>query len=492
MKKLFLCLLAIVMLVPLMAACNDEGATTSNESGFGTEEFKMTTPVRDLGGKEIRVINWDFNSSIVEHSGEILYAEENPSSVDDAKKWVVDQVEELYNVDIVGDSIGNADGTTIQDIIKNQVMAGDPETDYHIAFNKLAATATLVAEGYIQDLNSISTIDLSASWWDQNAVNDLSIGGKVYFTCGDINTYDDLGTWCVLFNKNMKEQYLKDVDLYALAREGKWTYDKFYELCTADKITHDSNGDGALDEKDTWAFGTETYNIFIHVISAGEKIAKKNEDDLPYLTLSEETQKTYGILTEVLDFYNDANTVLVANNYGTKFPDNPWGETVHKAFVEGRELFYMCGLIHVSSFRQMEDEFGILPIPKWDAKQDRYYHSVSIDNSTVMSIPSNITGQDLEDIGLVISAIGELSEYKLMPAFYDVQLKYRDSRDDESAEMLDIIFDSRTFDLGATYNESLNGILWTYTSLDKNIANRFESALPAAETKLEELLELIA
>ena len=193
-----------------------------------------------------------------------------------------------------------------------------------------------------------------------------------------------------------------------------------------------------------------------------------------------------------MDFYNDANTVLVANNYGTKFPDNPWGETVHKAFVEGRELFYMCGLIHVSSFRKMEDEFGILPIPKWDAKQDRYYHSVSIDNSTVMSIPSNITGQDLEDVGLVISAIGELSEYKLMPAFYDVQLKYRDSRDDESAEMLDIIFDSRTFDLGATYNESLNGILWQYTSLDKNIANRFESALPAAETKLEDLLELIA
>jgi hypothetical protein len=492
MKKLFLCLLAIVMLVPLMAACNDEGATTSNESGFGTDEFKMTTPVRDLGGKEIRVVNWDFNSSIVEHSGEILYAEENPSSVDDAKKWVVDQVEELYNVDIVGDSISTADGTTIQDIIKNQVMAGDPETDYHIAFNKLAATATLVAEGYIQDLNSISTIDLSASWWDQNAVNDLSIGGKVYFTCGDINTYDDLGTWCVLFNKNMKEQYLKDVDLYAIAREGKWTYDKFYELCTADKITHDSNGDGALDEKDTWAFGTETYNIFIHVISAGEKIAKKNEDDLPYLTLSVETQKTYSILTEVLDFYNDANTVLVANNYATKFPDNPWGETVHKAFVEGRELFYMCGLIHVSSFRKMEDEFGILPIPKWDAKQDRYYHSVSIDNSTVMSIPSNISGQDLEDVGLVISAIGELSEYKLMPAFYDVQLKYRDSRDDESAEMLDIIFDSRTFDLGATYNESLNGILWQYMSLDKNIANRFESALPAAETKLEDLLELIA
>lgn len=489
MKKFLLCLLALVMLIPLMTACNNESESSGDNSQFVTDDFKMTTPVKDLGGREIRVISWDFNSAIIEHSGEILYAEENPTSVDDAKKWVVDQVEDLYNVDITGE---NQNQTPIADIIKNQVLAGDPDTDYHIAFNKLALTATLVSEGYIQDLSAISTIDLSKSWWDQNAVEDLSIGGKVYFTCGDINTYDDQGTWCVLFNKRLSEQYLPGEDLYALARKGDWTYDKFVELCTSQKITHDSNGDNVLDEKDTWAFGTETYNIFIHVISAGEKIAQKDENDLPYLTLSEETEKTYDILTKVLDFYNDTNTVLVANNstYSAKFGNDCWEETVHKSFTEGRELFYMCGLIHVASFREMEDEFGILPVPKWSADQDRYHHSVSKDNSTVMSIPSNIVGEELEDLGLVISAIAELSEYKVTPAYYDVQLKYRDTRDDDSAEMLDIIFASRTFDLGAAYD--WGSIVAEYMSLDTNIANRFESKLPVAEAKLEETLELIA
>ncbi len=499
MKKFLLCLLAIVMLVPLMVACSDEGTDgdkSGNESIAGqqmeTSDFVQKTEVVDLQGKEIRVLNWDFNSTIVEHTGEILYAEENPSSVDEAKKWVVDQVEERYNCKITGH---NEKTTPINEILTQQIMASDPETDYHIVFNKLAQTAAFATENYLHDLNSVSTIDLSASWWDKNAVEDLSIGGQVFFTCGDINTYDDLGTWCVLFNKQLKERYLADEDLYGLAKSGKWTYDKFYELCTQNNITNDSNGDGALDEKDTWAFGTETYNVFIHVISAGEKIAKKDSNDLPYLTLSEETEGTYAILEKVLDFYNDENTVLVANNdkYSQKFANSPngcWGETVHKSFVEGRELFYMCGLIHVASFRKMEDEFGILPIPKFYSTQDRYYHSVSKDNSTVMSIPITVTGQELDNLGTLISALGEYSEYKVTPAFYDVQLKYRDARDDESAEMLDLIFDTRTFDLGAAFDWA--NIVGEYMNLNKSYASRFETKLTAAEAALEETLMNLA
>ncbi len=491
MKKLLICLLALIMLVPLMTACDD----SKNESSVTSApevSFVQTTPVKDMEGREFRVLYWDFSAgsnSILGYTGEILYAEENPSSVDEAKKWVVDQVEEQYNCTITGDSAYDY-ASNVPTQVKNQTLAGDEETDYHIVFDSCHTLSPLAADGYIQDLTEIETIDLSKSWWDQNAVNDFSIGGKVYFTCGDINTYDDLGTWCMLFNKRLKDQYLPDVDLYALAREGKWTYDKFCELITSENITNDSNGDGVLDEKDTWAFGTELYNIYVHVVSAGEKIAKKDDNDLPYITLSKETQKTYDILGKVIDFYMDTNTVLVADSpaYANKFAaSNCWEETVHKAFVEGRELFYMCGLIHAASFRVMEDEFGILPIPKYSAKQDRYYHTVSVGNMSAMCIPNGVQG--VEDIGLIISAISELSEHKLTPAFYDVQLKYRDTRDEDSAEMLDIIFDSRTFDLGATFG--WGGILEDYKKLDRSYAARFESTISKAEAKLEETLEHI-
>lgn len=494
MKKLLVCLLAVVMLVPLMAACENEANVSDNSqiSQLETDEFVQTTPVKDMEGREFRVLCWDWSAgsnSILGYTGEILYEEENPSSVDEAKKWVIDQVEELYNCEIGGDKVSDANNN-VPTQVKNQALAGDEETDYHIVFDSVRNIASLALEGYILDLKNISTIDLTASWWDKNAVNDLSIGGQVYFALGDINTYDDQGTWCMLFNKKLKEKYIPNVDLYDLARKGEWTWDKFNELITANQITNDSNGDGALDEKDTWAFGTEKYNMYVHVVSAGEKIAKKNSEDIPYLTLSEETDKTYDILGKVLDLYMDNSNVLVADNdvYATKFAtSNCWEETVHKAFIEGRELFYMCGLIHAASFRVMEDEFGILPIPKFYATQDRYYHTVSVGNSSAMCIPNGVQG--VEDIGLIVSAIAELSEYKLTPAYYDVQLKYRDTRDDDSAEMLDIIFDTRTFDLGSAFN--WGDLLTHYQQLNVNYASRFDSALPSAESKLEEALELI-
>ncbi len=489
MKKFLICLLALLMLVPLLVACNGDEKQEQSQESQGSGEYVPVTPVKDMGGKEFNVLchDWGYGStSILGYTGEIMYDEENPSSVDEAKKWVVDYVEAAYNCEIVGEKTGTE---SVPETIKNQVLAGSEDFEYDICFTGISSTAPLAIEGVIEDLRSISTIDLTQPWWDQNAVADLSIGGKVYFTCGAINTYDDQGTWCMLFNKNLKSTLGIEEDFYQLVRDDKWTFDKFVEICTESNATHDSDGDGDLDELDNWAFGTETYNVYVHVVASGQKITQKDGDDLPYLTLTKETEATYTVLQNTLEFYNDNNLVMIANGpiYGTKFPNHPWEETVHKAFIEGRELFYMCGLIHAASFRVMEDEFGILPIPKYYDHQDRYYHTVSQGNASCMCVPVGLS--DTEDVGLIISAVAEMSLQKVTPAYYDVQLKYRDSHDDESGEMLDIIFASRTFDLGAAFN--WGSLLTQYTSLDANVASRFEANLTSAQTKMEEMIEYI-
>ena len=486
MKKLIVCLLALLLCVPFFAACDKDGNENSNES-VGTGEYVPVTPVKDMEGKEFNVFCHDWtNASILGYTGEIMYAEENPSSVDEAKKRVVDYVETTYNCEIVGEK---SNVKLVPETIKNQVLSGSSDFEYDICFTGISSTAPLAVEGYIEDLKSISTIDLTDPWWDQNAVKDLSIGGKVFFTCGDINTYDDQGTWCMLFNKDLKNTLGIEEDFYQLVKDNQWTFDKFVEICTESGATYDYDGDGDQDELDNWAFGTETYNVYVHVVASGNKIAQKDEEDLPYLTLAEETEATYAVLQKTLKFYNNQGLVMIANGpiYGTKFPSFPWEETVHKAFIEGRELFYMCGLIHAASFRVMEDEFGILPIPKYSASQDNYYHTVSQGNASCMCIPIGL--QDTEDVGLIVSAIAEMSKQEVTPAYYDVQLKYRDSHDEESGEMLDIIFASRSFDLGAAFNWGT--ILTAYTSLDVNIASRFESKLGAAENAMNQTISSI-
>ena len=52
---------------------------------------------------------------------------------------------------------------------------------------------------------------------------------------------------------------------------------------------------------------------------------------------------------------------------------------------------------------------------------------------------------------------------------------------------MDIIFNSRTFDLGSVYNWGY--IITAYTSMDKNIASRFEAIASSAQAKLDEAIK---
>ena len=494
MKKTISVLLLVAMLVFCMAACEEVGVDTNSsdkvsgsQNNTSEESTDFEIEVKDLGGREINILCYDFgagSASILGYTGEVMYAEENPSAVDEAKKIVLERIESDYNCKINGELTSTEYPASI---IKQQVTSGLHY--YDMVFDSLNSAAAMATEDLQVDLTTISTIDLSHPWWDQNAVKDLSIGNKLYFVCGDINTYDDQGTFCVLFNKTLKKKLGIEEDFYQLVRDNKWTMDKFEEICK-NRVTFDSTGDGVLDENDTWALGTERYNIFIQLIGAGQRISDKNDNDMPYLVLSESTEATYKTLQDILEFYNDEQTVMVANTpkYENKGYNNVWEATVHKAFIEGRELFYMCGLFNAASFRVMEDEFGILPIPKYYDTQDRYYHTVSVGNASCMSIPEGTT--DIDQVGLIISAIARESKILVTPAYYDVQLKYRDSRDDESGEMLDLIFATRTFDIANAYN--WGGIREQYTSMSaSDIASRFERITSTAELAMDNFVEKV-
>ncbi len=490
MKKSVAIILLFTMLVLCLAACDSSDGSVESDSVASenvSESNEAKTAIKDLNGREINVLCHNFSSGLqylFGYTGEIMYDEENPSAVDEAKKRVVDYIETTYNCTITGEMttvVGG--GQSVADKVKSQVTAGIHY--YDIVFDTLGVAPTLAAEDMVIDLNSVPNINLSDPWWDQNAVRDLSVDGKVYFVNGDINTYDDQGTWVIMFNKTLKTKLGIEEDFYQLVRDNKWTYDKFAEICKSG-ITSDTSGDGVLDDLDTWAFGTECYNIYIQLVGAGLKIAEKDDNDLPYLTVEEIPEETYAILGNILDLYNRGDTVMVAENYRYKNYPNVYEGTVHKAFLEGRELFYMCGLMNGPSYRMMEDEFGILPIPKYYESQDRYYHTISSYNSTVLMIPEGTP--ELADLGLAISAIAEQSKRYVTPAYYDIQLKYRDSRDDESGEMLDIIFASRTFDLGCYYN--WGSIRNQYMSTSSNdIASRFEAMIPVAQMEMEAFIQ---
>ena len=494
LKKIILMLTIAAMLLPMLFACGDNTTDTSSSSGTSSatadvsDETSANTDVapavKDLDGREINVLCWDWSAgsaSILGYTGEVISnEEENPSSVDVAKKAVIDLVEEQYNVTFGGTvTNNNSYFSEVQTMVTSGIYS------YDIVFGASGYASGQASNDYLTDLTTVSTINLQNSWWDQNAVSDFSINNRLYWVCGDINTYDNLGTWCVLFNKTLKTNLGIADNFYAKVDDGTWNLDYFMEICQGVTQNLPGTSDG-IDEFDLWACGTEKFNVFAHVVGAGIHGVQKDENDLPYLTVSKSASQTYAVLDKVINFYL-SDEVMVANGgkYDGKGYSNVWEATVHKAFVEGRELFYICGLINVASFRSMEDEFGILPMPKTFAEQDSYYHTVSAGNSSYMMLPYGVP--EVEDLGLIVEALSMYSQQLVTPEFYETQLKYRDTRDNESAAMLDLIFATRSFDLTPVYN--WGGLLECYTTIDVNFASRFDRVMQSAELSMQATIE---
>ena len=497
MKKILILLMVLAMAMPMLVACNNTADTPSTPSagesvgngdtslpGDVSEENNDIAPeIRDLDERVINILCWDWSAgsaSILGYTGEVISnAEGDPSRVDVAKKAVVDAVEDEYNVTIEG-LVTNK--TSFLDDVKNMVTVGN--YDYDIIFASAHYAQNFTLSNALTDLKTVDTINLSNSWWDQNCAADVSVGGRLFWICGDINTYDNLGTWCVLFNKNLKEDLGIADDFYQKAKDKEWTLDYFMQTCKG--VTQEFDGKAGIDEFDIWACGTEKFNVFAQVVGGGVHAISKDDSDMPYLTVDNATERTYAALDKIVNFYlSDEVMVADGGKYDGKGYSNVWEATVHKAFVEGRELFYICGLINVASFRSMDDEFGILPMPMTFSDQDQYYHTVSPANSSYLMLPYGVP--EVEDLGLVIEALAMKSQEMVTPEFYEMQLKGRDTRDNESAEMLDIIFASRSFDLGPIYN--WGDIMNCYYTIDTNYASRFDSLSDGAKIAIEDFID---
>ncbi len=495
--------MASLIAISVFASCNKAEENSEPESSAVSEDISQVQseaetsededkpygwnlPVKDMNGRVINILCRDWaagSNSIFGYNGEVIqrpdFDEQNADMVDIEKYHVRTDIENRYNCVIEGQFDSSPMGD-FNRLVTQSVLVGEPHFD--IVFDAYGYMYQLITEDIYVDMNTIDTIDFSNPWWDQNAVRDLSICNKLYFACGDINTYDNDGTWVLYFNKDLAADALPDVDFYDLVHNNEWTFDKFVEITK--RISSDTDGVNGMSEFDTWGLGTETYNAFVHMLASGQKIVQKDADDVPQLSFKNETM--YDVLGDIMEFYSDKNVVMVANDgrFGNKYA-NPWEETIIKAFREGRELFYMGGLINIVGYRTLDFKFGILPIPKHFQNQDEYYHSVSMHNMSCMAIPN--TSTDYSDLGIIIEALGAASKNNVTPVYYEKCMKSQYVRDEEDEEMLDIIFDSRCYDLGSVFN--WGGVLSQFMTIDVNYVSRFDSIADAAQAALDETLE---
>jgi len=99
--------------------------------------------------------------------------------------------------------------------------------------------------------------------------------------------------------------------------------------------------------------------------------------------------------------------------------------------------------------RDMEDDFGILPLPKFEPGQERYYHNVNHWHSYTYMIPRS--AGDIGKTSYIMDALAYQGRQGVLPAYYEVCLKRKYTRDEESEAMLDIIFGTTVYDMALMY-----------------------------------------
>lgn len=412
--------------------------------------------------------------------GNVVY---NDFDFDDTASTVLDfaqfkrktTVEELLDIVIEsekahsGGSFGNGPGAQK---IKQAVSAN--ETVYDAANIGGYDVANLTTTNQLYELNSLTYVDLSKSWWDQNANKDLSVNGLMFFTFGEISGSRSESTFVIYYNKNLGETKGLTAP-YDIVEDGKWTIDYFAAMCRT--VSEDLDGNDIIDHNDRFGLYCWDDAMMGIMASTGTRVCTINDDGVMELTLySEASEETFNKFSSLI---YDKECCLAYQRYTSV------GFNAPKGWQNDQALFYATANVNTQRFVEMESDFSILPYPKLDENQDRYYTTVAPYLSQFICVP--LIQENEERTSIIVETLAYYGQQILTPALYEKTEKGSQIRDEDTARMLDIIYDSYMFDVGyyyqiGGYNERLMDLFRAY---DLGFTSMYERNKKVAEAKLK-------
>ena len=460
---------------------NEADVQNTEEEEAVSDKITADVPDMDLNGYEFTILAQSTDFNIHWFSRDISAEEQLGEPINDAVYIRNRAVEDRFNITING-----AYTSTPQADARNSINAGDKAYDV-LTFN-IMQTAVLAQEGMLLDLmNHVPYVDLEKPWWDQRANRHLSIGNKLYYTVGDLLIIDNDSMLVFFVNNDIIKEYGMD-NPYQMVRDGTWTVDKMWEMAT--EFSHDVNGDGTMDGDDAWGLLTQFGTFYGNIMATGQFIASKDHNDMP--VLDGLNPRIVAAFDKWIDIMMDRGNTMYAQDFPRQHQAdlNIWDNQV-MMFSQGRGLFMYTHLNRATLMRPLDFQFGILPNPKLDASQTEYYNYVFKNTTKGISIP--ITA-DAERSGLILEALSAESRYTLRPAYFEISLTEQMLRDEDSSEMMDLIFETRMFDTAHLFN--WGGILGVFNNLaerrQSNLISAYEAAEGTIETDMNKTIEFFS
>ena len=483
MKSMRYAIPAMLLLSALLLSCGGEAGQTTedtNNTPATTEAVTEDTSYRaeylpevDYNGYEYRIIGYsDHYTPVIE--------KETGAIIDDVIYRRNKKVEEQYNVKLTATLYPFTDYLTVSELVTKAGRAQSDDLDLaHLIFRDAYNS---VLDGIVPAATALPIVDLEADdrpWYNQSMNESITIDGVGLFCYTALDNYPSGG--CLFFNK----QIITELDLddpYAMVDDGTWTMDAVYKMGQEAILDIDGNGKYAVGDR--FAFISEWDTLSMLAYTGTGTMLVEMVDGIPTVSQNERLIEAFSKLQEYAGqpgFFLDT-----FNQFG-------WAESSRtegiNLFAAGQSLFIVGSTNTLTKLGDMKDDYGIVPHPKWNEEQGRYYCEATAKHIYVPLACS----ADLERTMVIKEALAVESLNLVYPAYYDNALKNRYIRDEESLRMLDLIMNTTVLDLGQDPFWDIIRTPWldTLQSGKPNFASKVEKNLKKSQKALDELMAMV-
>lgn len=490
MKKLLALLLIAASLTAFFSGCRKDDPETPDDS--------TSTPTSEEGGK----YRADYLPDADYQGGTFRVYTVDPDNTDLTTVFTPDSeendivsqairkrngiIEKRYNIVFAQDlaaSWGDLSGQ-----FEKVANSGDYEYDLMMQIQREAFTA--VTRGYVTPISKLKYCHTDEPWYATDVNKQFTIAGTQFFAYSDecINMFEQAS--CVLYNKKILVEN-KLTDPYDYVKAGTWTYDVFFEQ--AKSAIFDTDGDGKIDDNDVMGIVSPADMFYPTVwVSSGLNTIDKGDDDIPVFTANSK-EKFFDICQKTLDYVKTEGGLF--DSYHDKsqtVPDSDQHGVITEGIFENNHALFCVGLIgQIHLYNDMEADFGIVPAPKLEESQEKYLTRVL--DGWIHCVPKS--NKELDRTSVIMEALAVETKNWVYEPYYELALKSRYTRDDNgrSAEMLDLMLETRTIDLGDTIWQgfSRNSFLDLFWKRDNSFASTANARKEPADKKIAAEVERI-
>lgn len=358
-------------------------------------------------------------------------------------------VENEYDCIISALGVTESPESTLTATWNRSVTAG--ESMYKLGLGHMMYTGTEALNGSMLDLKSLPYVNMDNPYWHKSMQEAVEVNGKVYFTASDFCTSSIYYTWHMVFN--MDDCNERDIDIYGMVEDGTWTISNLWDIVSKCYV---DDGDATVEfEEDYFGFVTHENTAITNWTFALEVPVTTNPSsgDLSVLFGNDRSIKAGELIYDLLFESNNGAVIYKGTEVGATFDPENVDMKITTKFGNGEALIVATKIFALENLRTSEEKYGIVPYPKFDEEQQKYYSHVD-GRASLLFVPYTLPEIEEEYVGMLLEALSAATTEYINPVIQKAALLGRYSEDSKAYQMLQQTLDGRTYAFAYVYDQA--------------------------------------